>query len=264
MFFHISTSTMLFFLNIVLFYIVHHTKKVRTFVCSLCLSPRRLLGLELWKHCLRQVFNLSREKIHKKTSTFLRQMAFQIRSDILISLFDNEVGREQSNRKEATIFKQSHKHGIAITRSKKLKLVQKSNHSMSFSFEFCRHLSNKEVMEWPLFFLYWRCVLFRERRKDVRIWSMNPSEGFSCKSFYRLLLDPSPIGEFAFNVVWRIKIPKQVRYFIWQVLLGRVNTVGRLASYFGIYECLDQLTRTSTNFMKQLPDPTTFECQENS
>lgn len=30
-----------------------------------------------------------------------------------------------------------------------------------------------------------------------------------------------------FNVVWRIKIPKKVRLFIWQVLLDRVNTLDR-------------------------------------
>ena len=31
---------------------------------------------------------------------------------------------------------------------------------------------------------------FREERGDVCIWNPNPTEGFSCKSFFRLLLDP--------------------------------------------------------------------------
>ena len=31
-----------------------------------------------------------------------------------------------------------------------------------------------------------------------------------------------------FDVIWRIKIPKKVRFFIWQVLLGCVNTFDRL------------------------------------
>lgn len=29
--------------------------------------------------------------------------------------------------------------------------------------------------------------------------------------------------------VWRVKIPKKIEFFIWQVLLGRMNTLGRLA-----------------------------------
>ena len=29
-------------------------------------------------------------------------------------------------------------------------------------------------------------------------------------------------------MVWRATVPKKVRFFIWQVLLGRVNTVDRL------------------------------------
>ncbi|KAA0037079.1 suppressor of mec-8 and unc-52 protein-like protein 1 [Cucumis melo var. makuwa] len=43
-------------------------------------------------------------------------------------------------------------------------------------------------------------------RRDVRAWNPNPSWGFS----------------------YRIKALKKVRFFIWQVLLGQVNTVDRL------------------------------------
>ena len=43
-------------------------------------------------------------------------------------------------------------------------------------------------------------------------------------------------------MIWRIKIPKKVRFFIWQVLLGRVNTLDRLVrgrtSFVGLFCCI--------------------------
>lgn len=61
---------------------------------------------------------------------------------------------------------------------------------------------------------------FREGRRDVHVWSPNPSLGFSCNSLFTLLLDPFPSREFVFYVVWRIKVFTKLRIFIWQVLLG--------------------------------------------
>ncbi|KAA0032085.1 ACT11D09.5 [Cucumis melo var. makuwa] len=39
---------------------------------------------------------------------------------------------------------------------------------------------------------------FREERKDVRIWSPNPNQEYTCKSLVSLLLDPSPHKESIF------------------------------------------------------------------
>lgn len=58
---------------------------------------------------------------------------------------------------------------------------------------------------------------FRWGRRDGCVWSPNPVAGFFCKSFSRILVDPSPIIESAFDVLWRIKISKKVRFFVWQV-----------------------------------------------
>ena len=41
-------------------------------------------------------------------------------------------------------------------------------------------------------------------------------------------MDPAPPIESAFDVVWRTKVPKKVRFYIEQVLLGHVNTIHRL------------------------------------
>ena len=59
-------------------------------------------------------------------------------------------------------------------------------------------------------------------------WIPNPRWGYTCKSLFSLLLDLAPLKESFFDVVWRTKVPKKVRFFIWQVLLGLVITVDRL------------------------------------
>lgn len=55
-----------------------------------------------------------------------------------------------------------------------------------------------------------------------------PLEGFLCKSFFHCLVDPSLLGKSVFLVFWRIKVPRKVRFFIWQVLHDHANTVDRL------------------------------------
>lgn len=38
-----------------------------------------------------------------------------------------------------------------------------------------------------------------------------------------VVLDPSLDSTSVFSEVWRIKIPEEIKFFIWQVLLGHVN-----------------------------------------
>ena len=68
------------------------------------------------------------------------------------------------------------------------------------------------------------------------------SSGYTCKSLFGLLLDSSPLKESVFYVVWRIEVPKKARFFIWQVLLGRVTIarrlVRRITSLVGPFCCL--------------------------
>ena len=78
-----------------------------------------------------------------------------------------------------------------------------------------------------LLFLLEGCSI-REGRRDARVWHPNPSRGFSCNSLFSLLLDLVPPKESIFDVVWRTKVPKKVRFFIWQVLLDWINIVDRL------------------------------------
>lgn len=62
---------------------------------------------------------------------------------------------------------------------------------------------------------------FRRGRRDLRVWSPNPLEGFSCKSLFSCLFDPFPLDELVFSVLWKIEILRKVNFFTWQVLLGQ-------------------------------------------
>ncbi|KAA0039024.1 uncharacterized protein E6C27_scaffold84G001110 [Cucumis melo var. makuwa] len=50
---------------------------------------------------------------------------------------------------------------------------------------------------------------FRLGRRDVRVWSPNPLEGFSCKSFLQRMVNPSLAGELVFSLVWRVKVSRK-------------------------------------------------------
>lgn len=78
---------------------------------------------------------------------------------------------------------------------------------VSFSFRFRRHLSNRKTTEVASFLSLLKESSFRAGRRDICVWSGDLVEGLSCKSFFRLLLDPTLVGELVFDVVWRIKIP---------------------------------------------------------
>lgn len=55
-----------------------------------------------------------------------------------------------------------------------------------------------------------------------------PTLSRACKSFFRLLLDPSSISESVIYEVWRIKIPKKTKFFL-ASFAWLVSTLDRLA-----------------------------------
>lgn len=68
----------------------------------------------------------------------------------------------------------------------------------------------------------------RLERREVRVWSLEPLKGFCCKSFFLYLLDQSLLSKFVFDKSWRIKIPKRVKLYFWQVLMRHLNSLDLL------------------------------------
>lgn len=96
---------------------------------------------------------------------------------------------------------------------------------VSFSFRFRRNLIKRKMTEVTSLLSLVEGCRFREGMRDIRVWSSNPSQGYTCKPFFSWLLDPSPPRESIFDVVRSTKVSKKVKIFIWQILLDRVNTV---------------------------------------
>lgn len=66
---------------------------------------------------------------------------------------------------------------------------------------------------------------------------IHPLEGVSSNSFFLCLVNPSPLRYFVYASMWRMIIPNKIKFFIWLVLHGRVNTLDlmsrRMSSLMG-------------------------------
>lgn len=78
-----------------------------------------------------------------------------------------------------------------------------------------------------LFCLWSKSWFFRFEWRNVWVWSLNPLEGFFCKSFFWPLLDPFPVCKSVFVALSRRFWRKSS--FSWQVLLGHGNSMDRFS-----------------------------------
>ena len=49
----------------------------------------------------------------------------------------------------------------------------------------------------------------RRGRRDFYTWCPSLSMGFSCRSFFHYLVDPSPSKESIFSILWSVKVLKK-------------------------------------------------------
>lgn len=96
------------------------------------------------------------------------------------------------------------------------------------SFGFHHHLSSRQTTKVASFLSLLDERISRAGRRNIHVWSPNPIEWYSCNRLLPDGPDPSHVSEPVFDTVWRIKIPKKIKFFTWQVLLGQVNTLDRL------------------------------------
>ena len=68
-------------------------------------------------------------------------------------------------------------------------------------------------------------VQLNEGRRDSKRWKLDSSEVFSCKSFFKFLLDSPEHPSFSpSKTVWEAKVPTKVKILGWLVAHKRVNT----------------------------------------
>lgn len=103
-------------------------------------------------------------------------------------------------------------------------------------------LSDREVMDVAAHLSLLKGHCFRNRRGDVRFWSPNHLEGFSCNSFFQCLVDPSPLGESVLKALWRIKILERwcslLDGFFTVVLTSCIDSWGSCLCLLGFFCCI--------------------------
>ncbi|XP_022151711.1 uncharacterized protein LOC111019624 [Momordica charantia] len=104
----------------------------------------------------------------------------------------------------------------------------------SISLGLSRSLTDPESLEIAALLDLLPSVSCSSGREDVRVWIPNPLGGFSCSSFFQVLISPSSSSFLAslssssspslvtpwFTSLWKIKIPKKIKFFGWQRLQG--------------------------------------------
>ena len=60
---------------------------------------------------------------------------------------------------------------------------------------------------------------------DTRIWTLDSSGIFSCKSYFQFLTSSPNIDRFLLDKpIWKSKSPSKVKAFVWTAVLNRINT----------------------------------------
>lgn len=66
----------------------------------------------------------------------------------------------------------------------------------------------------------------KQNQEDQWVWTADSSVIFSVSSAYRVILDlqyPLQHSTF-FSVIWKLKVPPKIKFFIWRIALNRVAT----------------------------------------
>ena len=68
-------------------------------------------------------------------------------------------------------------------------------------------------------------VSIHHLQEDRRIWGLDSSGAYTCKSYFKWLAnDPSQSNFKCFNFNWKAIVPPKIRFFAWVVALGKLNT----------------------------------------
>lgn len=94
---------------------------------------------------------------------------------------------------------------------------------MELTFSFFWNHNHRETEDFlSLLPLLYRCSSMRPYK---RLWSLERTSEFSCKSFLSHIGNPPSSGAFPLNkFIWKANIPPKVKAFAWTVVLRRVNT----------------------------------------
>lgn len=94
----------------------------------------------------------------------------------------------------------------------------------SWNFHFFRNLLDREVSELQ-FLLSVLDSTHLSSEVDKRIWTLDPSGVFSCKSYFQFLThSPNRVYFLLDKLIWKSKTPVKVKSFVWTAVLNKINT----------------------------------------
>ena len=101
--------------------------------------------------------------------------------------------------------------------------------SFSWDLEFRRNLNDREIEDFMNLLGLVSNSNVSTSERDSRYWVGEKSGMFSCKSFFRLLINSplDPIFE-PHNFIWKVGIPPKVKVFAWLASWKKVNTCDSL------------------------------------
>ena len=110
-------------------------------------------------------------------------------------------------------------------------MVVSFSQSVSWNFEFRRNLRESEIEEVAGLLQKVESVRLCHSREDRRRWNLEGSGQFTCKSYNSFLCHNEAVHLFPpFSQIWKAKVPPKVKFLVWLVALGKVNTCDKVQS----------------------------------
>jgi hypothetical protein len=104
--------------------------------------------------------------------------------------------------------------------------LQGSNHV--WDIEFSRLVQDWELVVVDSFIELLYSHVSRSGWMDSLCWTPSRRGIFEVRSFYSILVQPTPQGNLPWKCVWKAKVPSRVAFFIWTVALGKILTTDNL------------------------------------
>ena len=120
--------------------------------------------------------------------------------------------------------------------------LQGSNHV--WDIEFSRLVQDWELVVVDSFMELLYSHVSRSRWMDSLCWTPSQRGIFEVRSFYSVLVQPTPQGNLPWKCVWKAKVPSRVAFFIWTAALGKILTTDNLRKKKGNHIVLVQYVQS--------------------
>ncbi|KAI5334762.1 hypothetical protein L3X38_024895 [Prunus dulcis] len=165
------------------------------------------------------------QDISKGYNTFLQCCRFSVGNGVKVRFWEDQWLKEGLLRELfPRLFSLSRKKEKCI-----VDFVIDAATPSNWDFGFRRNLTEAEIAEVVLHMDVLRVICLNYTKAGKRIWELEDHGLFSCKSFRAFISANSNTDVFPpFASVWKAKTPPKVKFFMWLIAIGKVNTCDRI------------------------------------